>query len=57
MSECHDVTALRYWLRHYFEVYDRPCEPNGNWPHGDEYSVIDALLREMVGAPAAKVTS
>jgi hypothetical protein len=47
-ADPNDVIAL---VRSLFEVYDRPGEPNGDWPHGAEYLVIVDRLRALVGAP------
>jgi hypothetical protein len=44
-------TNLALLLLRYFEIYDKPCEPNGDWPR-DEYQALDARLRKLVGAPS-----
>lgn len=38
-------------IRRWFEIYDRPCEPNGMWRHADEFQRHDDKLRRLVGAP------
>lgn len=46
-----ETPSLAMLLRRYFEVYDRPCRPNGDWDHVDEYQALDTQLRRLVGAP------
>jgi len=41
-------------VRAMFEVYDRPCEPNGDWNHSTEYRELEAKARALVGAPPRK---
>ncbi len=41
-------------LRRYFEIYDRPCQPDGNWPHVEEYRALEGELRRLVGAPSRR---
>src|SRR4029077_20247264 len=48
-----ETPVLAMLLRRYFEVYDRPCKPNGDWDHVDEYRALDTQLRRLVGAPVA----
>jgi hypothetical protein len=59
LREALDITLgpqatpnLAMLLRRYFEIYDRPCELNGDWGHVDEYQTLDAQLRQLVGAPS-----
>jgi hypothetical protein len=46
-----ETPALAMLVRRYFEVHDRPCKPNGDGAHVDEYWALDAQLRRLVGAP------
>jgi len=41
-------------LRRYFEVYDRPCQPNGDWSHVNEYRALEEELRRLVGTPSRR---
>lgn len=34
----------------WFEICDRPCEPNGVWLHDREFMKQDRRLRSLVGA-------
>ena len=45
------LSSLGERLRRYFEVYDRPCESNGNWNHAEEFRQLDTELRAFVGLP------
>lgn len=47
-----DTPNLAMLLRRYFEVYDRPRAPNGDWEHAKEYQAIDAQLRRLIDAPS-----
>lgn len=47
-----EAPTLAPLLRRYFEVHDRPCQPNGDWIHVEECRALDAQLRRLVGAPA-----
>ncbi len=49
-----DTPELALLVRKMFEVYDRPCKPNGDWEHGVEYSALVDQVRRLVGAPPRK---
>jgi hypothetical protein len=38
-------------VRRLFEIYDRPCKPDGSWEHVAEYEAIEKKVRVLVGAP------
>jgi len=48
-----DPTALKGLARKLYEVYDRPCESNGDWNHVKEYADLEDKIRAMVGAEPA----
>src|SRR6476646_9646904 len=48
-----DPTVLKGLVRKLYEVYDRPCESNGDWNHVKEYADLEDKIRAMVGAEPA----
>lgn len=49
-----DADLLAALVRSLYEVCDRPCEKNGNWPHVAKWRALDTRLRAAVGAPPRK---
>jgi hypothetical protein len=54
-KQAERLLELAELVRRMFKIYDRPCKPNGEWEHVDEYREVAATVRELVGAPPAAV--